>query len=630
VNEALLKSAVSLHQAGDLAGAARLYEAILRASPRHFQALYLLGFIHFQRGQFGQAEQLIGDAIAINPLSPDAFYNRGCALQGLQRHDEALRCFDQAVALKPDYDEAWTNRGVALLALRRHADALASFDCALVLKPRDREALSNRGTTLFELKRYEESGADYEALLSLDRDFAYARGTAVLCRAYCCDWRSLSEDRARLHADVQNGRPALSPHASTLISDSPQDQLLSARNWVQARCPPAAAPLWRGERYRHDKIRLAYLSADFHSHATAFLAAGLFECHDRKRFETVAVSFGPDDKSAMRARLSRAFDRFLDVRENNDSEVAGLLKDMEIDIAVDLKGFTQDARPSILAFRPAPLQLNYLGHPGTMGAPYIDYIVADRMIIPAGHEAFYSEKIVYLPDSYQCNDSRRVLADEKVTRAQAGLPEAAFVFCCFNRNYKIAPDTFALWMRLLRDVPSSVLWLLEDNPDAGRNLEHEAEAHGIASGRLVFAPRVSAAEHLARHRLADLFLDTQPYGAHTTASDALWTGLPVLTAPGPTFASRVAASLLNAVGLPELIVDSLSAYEAMALHLARHPDALAAMKTKLAANRDTSPLFDTARFTRNLEAAYVAMWQRRQRGEPPRSFSVEPRRQVAS
>jgi protein O-GlcNAc transferase len=314
VSEALLQSAVRLHQAGDLAGAARLYEAILRASPRHFQALYLLGFIHFQRGQFAEAEQLIKDAIAINPHSPDAFYNRGCALQGLQRHDEALRCFDQAVALKPDYDEAWTNRGVALLALHRHADALASFDRTLALKPRDREALSNRGTTLFELKRYEESGADYEALLSYDPDFAYARGNAVLCRAYCCDWRSLNKDRAKLHADVQNGRPALSPHASTLISDMPLDQLLSARTWVKARCPPAAAPLWRGERYRHDKIRLAYISADFHSHATAYLAAGLFESHDRQHFQTIGVSFGPDDKSEMRARLSQGFDSFLDVR----------------------------------------------------------------------------------------------------------------------------------------------------------------------------------------------------------------------------------------------------------------------------------------------------------------------------
>ena len=622
MSEALLKSAVSLHQAGDLVGAARLYEAILRASPRHFQALYLLGFIHFQRGQFGQAEQLIGDAIAINPLSPDAFYNRGCALQGLRRHEEALRCFDQAVALKPDYDEAWTNRGVALLALRRHGAALASFDRALALKPRDREALSNRGTALFELKRYEESGADYEALLSLDRDFAYARGNAVLCRAYCCDWRSLIEDRARLHADVQNGRPALSPHASTLISDSPRDQLFSARNWVQARCPPAAAPLWRGERYRHDKIRLAYLSADFHCHATAFLTAGLFECHDRKRFETVAVSFGLDDKSAMRARLRRAFDRFLDVREKNDSEVAGLLKDMEIDIAVDLKGFTQDARPSILAFRPVPLQLNYLGHPGTMGAPYIDYIVADRMIVPAGHEGNYSERVVHLPDSYQANDAKRRIAPLTPSRREAGLPETGFVFCSFNSAYKIAPEMFDVWTRLLKSVEGSVLWLLDDNPWAVRNLRHEAEARGVAPSRLIFAPRQGLEEHLARQRLADLFLDTLPCNAHTTASDALWAGLPVVTCIGTTFAGRVGASLLSAIALPELITDSLSAYEARALSLAQEPSGLAAVKAKLLKNRDTTPLFDTGRFTRNLEAAYFSMLERQQRGEAPESFAV--------
>jgi predicted O-linked N-acetylglucosamine transferase (SPINDLY family) len=407
------------------------------------------------------------------------------------------------------------------------------------------------------------------------------------------------------------------------------DQLQCARLWAAHEALPAPTPLWRGEPYRHEKIRIAYVSADFHAHATSVLMAGVFERHDRNRFELVALSFGPDDGSEMRARVKNAFDRFVDVREKSDAEIAALMRQWEIDIAVDLKGYTKDHRSGIFAFRPAPIQATYLGYPGTMGAPYVDYIIADATVIPDEHRPYYAEQVAYLPDSYQCNDSRGTFTDDSVTRAQAGLPEAGFVFCCFNRNYKIAPDTFALWMRLLRDAPSSVLWLLEDNPDAKRNLEREAEAHGMASGRLVFAQRVSASEHLARHRLADLLLDTQPYGAHTTASDALWAGLPVLTALGTTFASRVAASLLNAVGLSELIADSLEAYEASALRLARHPDALVAIKNKLAANRDNCPLFDTARFTRNLESAYVAMWQRRQRGEPPRSFSVEPRRQVA-
>jgi predicted O-linked N-acetylglucosamine transferase (SPINDLY family) len=302
---------------------------------------------------------------------------------------------------------------------------------------------------------------------------------------------------------------------------------------------------------------------------------------------------------------------------------------MEIDIAVDLKGFTQDARPSILAFRPVPLQLNYLGHPGTMGAPYVDYIVADRMIIPAGHEAYYSEKIVYLPDSYQANDAKRRIAPLTPSRREAGLPETGFVFCSFNSAYKIAPEMFDVWTRLLKSVEGSVLWLLDDNPWAVRNLRHEAEARGVAPSRLIFAPRQGLEEHLARQSLADLFLDTLPCNAHTTASDALWAGLPVLTCIGTTFAGRVGASLLSAIALPELITDSLSAYEARALSLAQEPSGLAAVKAKLLKNRDTTPLFDTGRFTRNLEAAYISMLERQERGEAPASFAVKASEQFS-
>ena len=326
-----------------------------------------------------------------------------------------------------------------------------------------------------------------------------------------------------------------------------------------------------GERYRHDRIRVAYLSADYHSHATSQLAAGLFDTHDKNRFETVAISFGPDDTSAMRGRLMRAFDRFIDVRDKSDGAAAALIREMEIDIAVDLKGFTQDGRPGILALRPAPVQVNYLGHPGTMGARYIDYLIADRRIVPDGHERHYSEKIVYLPDSYQANDRKRRIAERTPTRADEGLPETGFVFCSFNGSFKITPELFDIWMRLLKAVEGSVLWLLDDNPAAVRNLKREAEARGVSTQRLIFAPRRPVEEHLARHRLADLFLDTLPCNAHTTASDALWAGLPVLTCTGDTFAGRVAASLLSAVGLPELITDSLPSYEALAMKLARDP-----------------------------------------------------------
>jgi predicted O-linked N-acetylglucosamine transferase (SPINDLY family) len=622
VSEALLMNAVRLHQTGDLAGAERLYGAVLRANPRHAQALYLLGFIHSQRGRYDEAERLIGQSLQVNPRSPDAWYNRGCALQRLERHAEAASCFDRAVSLKPDYDEAWTNRGVALLAQRRHAEALESFNKALALRPFDREALSNRGTTLFEMKRYEEASADYDALFDKAPDFPYASGNAALARAYCCDWRQLNEDRERLHAGLQAGRAVVSPHASTLIVADPADQLHAAQVWVAERCPESPTPLWRGERYRHDRIRVAYLSADYHSHATSYLAAGLFESHDKARFETVAISFGPDDSSGMRDRLVRAFDRFIDVRDKSDRAAAEMIRGMEIDIAVDLKGFTGDSRPGILAFRPAPVQVNYLGHPGTMGARYIDYLIADERIVPEEHEGYYSEKIVRLPESYQANDRKRRIAERTPSRADEGLPGTGFVFCSFNGSFKITPEVFEIWMRLLNSVQGSTLWLLDDNPAGVRNLRREADARGVSAERLVFAPRRPLDEHLARHRLADLFLDTLPCNAHTTASDALWAGLPVLTCAGNTFAGRVAASLLFAVDLPELITGSLASYEALAMKLSHDPAAVAALKAKLAAKRDVAPLFDTERFTRHLESAFTTMWERSQRGMPAERFTV--------
>jgi predicted O-linked N-acetylglucosamine transferase (SPINDLY family) len=351
--------------------------------------------------------------------------------------------------------------------------------------------------------------------------------------------------------------------------------------------------------------------------------AGVFESHDRNRFETTAVSFGAHDKSLMRVRLEAAFDRFIDVRNTSDAEVAAMLRKSEIDLVVDLKGYTAEARPGILAHRPAPVQAHYLGYPGTMAADYVDYIIADKIVIPEEHRRYYTEKIAYLPDTYQCNDSKRQMTAHGPRRLEAGLPEDAFVFCCFNNNHKILPEMFDVWMRLLKSSDGSVLWLLQDNPAVVRNLRREAEARGVSPERLVFARRVLPADHLARQGLADLFLDTLPYNAHTTCSDALWAGLPVVTVLGGSFAGRVAASLLSAIGLPELVTHSLAEYQALALKLARDPRALAALKEKLRRNRDTEALFDTARITRSLEAAYASMWQRYQCGEPPQTFAVE-------
>jgi predicted O-linked N-acetylglucosamine transferase (SPINDLY family) len=562
-------------------------------------------------------------ALRLDSNNADAHYNRGAALCALARHEESLSHFAQALATNPQHADALIHRGIALALLNRHEEALASYNAALALRPGDIDILFNRSTSLWALRRYEEAIPDCEKVLKVNPQFKYARGNLLHSRLQCCDWRGLAEEKAKIAADLRAGLRVLRPLQNVAISQSPEELLQSSRIWAANECAPSPEPLWRGERYDHDRIRVAYVSADFRQHAVATVIAGVFEHHDTTRFETIAISFGIDDGSAMRERLACAFGQFIDVRNRSDAEVAKLLRDMEVDIAVDLMGFTESARTAIFARRPAGLQVNYLGFPGTMGVPYMDYILADRQIIPDGQQVYYDEKIVYLPDSYLPNDNARRIAERTPTRAEAGLPDSGFVFCSFNNLYKITPEMFSVWMRLLSAVEGSVLWLSQANPAAVRNLGREAEAQGVAKERILFAPFVGAAQdHLARLSLADLFLDTLPYNAHATACDALWAGVPVVTLQGESFAGRVGASLLTAAGLPELIAQSPAEYEATALRLARDSAALASVKQKLAENRKTQKLFDTARFTRNLEAAYTAMWERHWKGERPASFAV--------
>jgi predicted O-linked N-acetylglucosamine transferase (SPINDLY family) len=451
-----------------------------------------------------------------------------------------------------------------------------------------------------------------------------AFGGAANCAAKLCAWDRWTRFAVELPAHIADGKAVVSPFMLLGYSDDPALQRQCARNYSDHRVPSSPTPLWTGGARRHDKIRVAYLSADFRRHPMTSVITGLFEAHDRAAFEISGISFGIDDGSPMRRRLIAAFDRFDDVRGMVDEEIAKLLYEHEIDIAIDRNGHTRDSRPGILARRPAPVQVNYLGYPGTMGARFIDYIIADKVVVPFEHQQFFTEKIVHLPDCYQVNDDKRKIADTTPTRREAGLPERGFVFCCFNNNWKITPAMFDIWMRLLHRVEGSVLWLLRDNDGAERNLRQEAALRGVDPARLVFAGRLPAEAHLARHRLADLFLDTLPYNAHTTASDALWVGLPVVTCMGETFAARVAASLLRAIGMPELIAADLADYETLALRLAQDSALLAGTKAKLQWQRDTHPLFDTGRFARHIEAAYRTMEEIRQRGEAPRSFVVAP------
>src|SRR5581483_2897691 len=455
------------------------------------------------------------------------------------------------------------------------------------------------------LSRPEEALADYERALAIDPNHPSALSGLANAALLIGDWQRTAALKERLKEDVQADRSLIQPFVVMGYWDDNALQLKAAQNYVRRAGPGPLPPLWRGERYNHDRIRLAYLSADFHNHVTAALTAELFERHDRERFEITAMSFGPDDGSAMRARLKKAFGHFHDARQQSDREVAELLKALEIDIAVDLGGHTSGARPWVLAHRPCPVQAKYMGYPGTSGSDFIDYLIADRTVVPPDQERFFSEKIAALPDTLWVTDTLRAVLPAP-SRAEAGLPETGFVFCCFNHNWKITALIFDVWMRLLAKVEGSVLWLLEGNAAIGANLRKEAAARGIAPERLIFAARTTPEQHLARQQLADLFLDTLPYTAHTTASDALWAGLPLITLPGNSFPARVAASILHAANLPELIVPDLAAYENLALKLARDPAALKAVREKLT-DKSAMPLFDTARFTRNLEAAYIAM-----------------------
>jgi len=555
-------------------------------------------------------------------MSTDALVAAAKAHFDAGRFEDALRVLHAAVSAEPGSPQLWSNCGTVLALMRHFEDAEESFSRALGLAPDFPGALLNRAQARMQLRRYDGAAQDYRALLALNPDVPFARGALLRAKLQACDWSGLAEQWDRAREEMHAGKPVLPAMVATALCETPQEQLAASRILANKRFP-ARPPLWNGERYRHERIRLAYVSADFHAHATAALTAGLFEIHDKTKFETFAISFGPNAGSAMRRRLESAFEHFTDVRAKSDSEIAQVLRENEIDIAVDLKGYTDDSRPGIFALRPAPLQVNYLGFPATMGAPYIDYIIADAVVIPAEDHIHYSEKVVHLPHSYQPNDRLRERPDAMPARAEAGLPDGAFVFCCFNNVYKIVPDVFAVWMRLLRDVPGSVLWLLEDNEASTRNLKREAAERGITPERLIFAPRVAPEVHLARHRLADLFLDTAPYNAHTTGSDALWMGLPLVTCAGRTFPSRVAASLLRAAGIPELATSSLGEYEQLARALACEPERLASIKTKLERNREAAPLFDTAHYTRHLESAFVTMWERHQRGEQAESFVVE-------
>lgn len=618
-----LREGNELEDQGLLEPALARYETAIQAAPRFARGFLNKGNVLLLQGQIEAAIDAYTTATMLDPKSAPAHYNLGNAHLARRALAAAIARYRSAIELDENLLPAWIALGNALAESGDKESAEACYRRALRLRPNDPNILANLALGLAERKQYGQAAEIYSRILELDPSYPYALGNLYSARIYGCDWSAHAETVAELHSQIARGQRVIAPWNFLPAARDATSMLACTQIYVADKLSSKPAPLWGGDIYVHEKIRLAYLSADLHSHATAALMAGLFEAHDRTAFEVIAVSFGPDDHGPMRARLQAAFGaNFREVRDLSDRAIAELLWRERVDIAVDLKGYTAQARPAILSHRPAPTQVNYLGYPGSMAVDFIDYLVADRWVIPPGQESAYTEKIVWLPDSYQVNDAQRRVAAHTPMRAELDLPERGFVFCCFNNCYKITPEIFAIWMRLLDRVPGSVLWLLEDNPAAGANLRTAASRHGVDPTRLVFARRAELEQHLARQKQADLFLDTLPCNAHTTASDALWSGVPVVTCLGKSFAGRVAASLLAAVGLEALITSDLTAYESLALELAESPMQLRAMRDSLLARQRQLPLFDTPRQARFLEAAFTTMCAHQRAGHPPRSFAV--------
>ena len=624
----------------------------LCVKPDSVEALNNRGAVLSELRRFDEALACYNRALAIRPNSPSVLINRGSTFQALKQSEQALANLDKALSLEPNNPETLSNRGIALSHLKRFDEALASYASALAIEPRLVEALSNRGHTLREMNCLHEALTSYDEALAIDPNYSKAlnsRGAilsdlgrfeeALLCQERVlavdpgsptaladaanaalnlCDWPKAAKFESEIKLRLAENRLVMPPLLALFYDWDPNLQAKCATAYVDDLAI-SSRPIGSGAIRRRDKIRIAYMSSDFRRHPITSVVTELFELHDRSRFEILGVSLGEDDGSEIRARVVRAVDQFVDARALSDRSAAELLHRLEVDILIDLNGHTQGSRPGILGHRAAPVQVNYMGYPGTMGADFVDYIIADEIVLPLDQQPFYREKIVHLPDTYWACDTKRAIG-KSPSRSEALLPELGFVFCCFNNNRKITSAMFDVWMRLLMAAPDSVLWLKKPNDVAVSHLQQEAAVRDVSPSRLVFAADVPIDVHLARHALADLFLDTVPYNAHATASDALWAGLPVMTCLGQTFPGRVAASQLRAVGLPELVTNSLEEYEGLALRLAQDPALLASYRGRLVQNRQSSVLFNTDVFRRNIEAAYMQMWAMAERGEVARNF----------
>jgi protein O-GlcNAc transferase len=608
----LIEKALKLQSRGRIEEAGQLFRRVLASDPKNVVALYSLGLMSVNNGDYKEALDFADRCITNSKGHHLIWLLHATIMEKLGRDEEALKSYRNALEVEPNYLEALINMSVFLFRKRRYVDALQNVEKALKIDPKHDKAVANRGKLLEILKQTDKSIETYQYLLNISPDYEYARGWLCYAKLHYCDWRNYENELKAIIEGIRFDKRVCEPRTLLHIHDSAEDQLRCTKLFADRWYPKKATALWQGEQYRHERIRVAYVSADFREHPVGQLMAGIVERHDRSRFEIIGISIGADDGSVLRSRFEKGFERFIDAIDMHPSAIAEMIRTLEVDVLVDLGGYTGDARPDIFAFRPAPVQINFLGYPATMGTDYMDYILVDHQVIPESDRRFYTENVFYLPNTCLPTDAELSVAAQTPSRAELGLPSSGFVFCSFNQDHKINPRIFDVWMRILARVDGSVLWLMMRNEATRDNLRKEAEKRGIDPSRLVFASRVPAQEdHLVRYRLADLFLDTTPYNAHTTAADALFVGLPVLTCMGHSYVSRVAGSLLTAIGLPDLITHSLANYENTAVRLAGDTELLCSIRKRLAENKAKYPLFDTDGFCRDLEKAYTEILSER-------------------
>lgn len=652
-----LVRAFDLLKKNDFVNAKLIYENILAVDKKNFDALFFLAVILINFKNYKKARDLLEQVVLIKPNSADAYNNIGICLEKLNDLDGAIKNYNLAIDNRPNFAEAHNNIGVVFQKLRnfdqailqykkaisyknlyldayinlanlfketkQFEEAIKNYDLAINSNPNFAEAYFNTATTLQDIKNFEKAVLYFEKALLLNKEIPFCKGFLLHAKMLCCNWSGLNELYKEIYNDVEKNRYSATPFGYQAICDDESNLQKCAQLYSSKHFPEIKNNFFTKKISKNKKIKIGYLCGEFREHAVSVLMTEVWEKHNKKNFEIIAFDSGWDDKSLRRSRIIAAFDKFINISKMSDFDVAKLIYKEKIDILINLNGFSgSTGRTIVFSYRPAPIQINYLGFPGTIGSKYIDYLLCDQTVVPSQSKKFYNEKIIYLPDSYQANDTKRKISEKKFLREELSLPKESFVFCCFNNNFKITPNMFDVWAILLKKIDNSVLWLLEGNSQATKNLKKEAKIRNIDASRLIFAKRMKLEDHLARHKNADLFLDTLPYNAHTTASDSLWAGLPVLTCLGKAFPGRVAASLLRSLDLPELITYSEYEYVAKAEELAINPEKLRFIKNKLDTNKFSQPLFNTELFCRSLETAFKIIFEKHSLGLETEDISL--------